>query len=72
MRRFTVAPAIDVGLHDVPRVVNIIAINTGAMLFVLTDDVKAAKRGAIPFATTGYSRRRGSTPSVVKIGFLCP
>jgi hypothetical protein len=72
MRRFTVTPAIDVSLHDVARAINIVAINTGAMFFVLTDDVKAAKRGAIPFATTGYARRRGSMFSVVKVGFLRP
>ena len=42
------------------------------MIFVLTDDLKAANRSAVSFASTGYARRRGSLPCAVEIGFLCP
>src|SRR6476660_5236902 len=72
MGRFAITPAIDVGLHHPARVINVVTINTGAMIFVLTADLKAANRSAVTFASTGYSRRRGSLPCAVEIGFLCP
>ena len=70
MRRFGVAPSIDVGLHDATRIVNIVAIETGAMIFVLTDDLKTANRSAVSFPATGYAGRRSSITSAVEIGFL--
>jgi hypothetical protein len=72
MPRFGVTPAINIGFHDVARVINIVTINAGAMIFVLTEDLKATNWGSIPFATTGYARRSGSMSSAVEIGFLCP
>jgi hypothetical protein len=70
MRRFRVAPVIDVGLHHATGTINVVTIETGAMLFVLTDDVKATNRSAVPFAATGYPRCRAYIPPAVKIGFL--
>src|SRR5438128_5780594 len=70
MRRFGVAPSIDVGLHDATRIVNIVAIETGAMIFVLTNDLKTANRSAVTFTTTGYAGRRSSITTAVEIGFL--
>src|SRR5438876_1156902 len=72
MRRSAVTPAIDVGLHDPTRVINVVTIETGAMIFVLTDDLKAANRSAVSFSATGYAGRRGSIPSAVEIDFLLP
>src|SRR6266436_7159306 len=72
MRRFGVTPSIDVGLHDATRVVNVVTIETGAMIFVLTDNLEVTNRSAISFATTGYARRRGFILSTVEIGFLRP
>src|SRR5206468_8524643 len=72
MGGFAVTPAIGVGLHDPARVINVVAIETRAMIFVLTDDLKAANRSAVPFSVTGYAGRRGSTPSAVEVGFLLP
>ena len=72
MWRFAVTSAIHVGLHDAARAINIVTIKTGAMIFVLTGDLKSANRSSIPFATTGYARRRRSIPCAVEIGFLCP
>src|SRR5258707_10626618 len=72
MRRLAVTPAVDIGLHDMAGVINVVTINTGAMIFVLTDDLKAANRSAVSFASTGYARRRSSMPCAVEIGFLCP
>src|SRR5438034_7022459 len=72
MRRSAVTPAIDVGLHDFARGVNVVPIETGAMIFVLTDDLKATNRSAVAFSTAGYAGRRGSIPSAVEIGFLLP
>jgi hypothetical protein len=56
MRRFGVTPDIDVGLHDPARIINVVTIDTGAMIFVLTDDLKPANRGAVALTTTGYTR----------------
>src|SRR5439155_19310808 len=70
--RFARAPAIDVGLHDPARVINVVTIETGAMIFVLTDDLKATSRSEVSFSATGYAGRRGSIPSAVAIGFLLP
>jgi hypothetical protein len=72
MRRFGVTPAIDVGLHDATRIVDIITIQTGVMIFVLTDNLEVTKWSAISFATTGYARRGDSISSTVEIGFLRP
>jgi len=72
MRRSAVTPAIDVGLHDPARVINVVTIETGAMIFVLTDDLKATNRSAVSFATTGYAGRRSSITSAIEIGFLLP
>jgi hypothetical protein len=54
MRRFGSAPAVDVRLHHPARTINIVSIKTGAMVFVLADDVKVSNRSAVPFASTGY------------------
>src|SRR5438876_9646542 len=70
MRRSAVTPAIDVGLHDPARVINVITIETGAMIFVLADDLKATNRSAVSFSATGYAGRRRSISSAVEIGFL--
>src|SRR5207247_8079057 len=72
LRRSAVTPAIDVGLHDPARVINVITIETGAMIFVLTDDLKATSRSAVSFSAAGYPGRRGSVISSVEIGFLLP
>src|SRR5438477_5724276 len=72
MRRSVGTPAIDVGLHDPARVINVITIETGAMIFVFTDDLKATNRSAVSLSATGYPGRRGSIPSAVEIGFLFP
>src|SRR6266568_403899 len=72
VRRSAVTPAIDVGLHDPIRVINVVTIEAGAMIFVLTDDLKATSRSAVSFSATGYAGRRGSIPSAVEIGFLLP
>jgi hypothetical protein len=68
--RSAVAPAIDVGLHDPARIINVITIQTGAMIFVLTNDLKATSRSAISFSSTGNAGRRSSITSAVEIGFL--
>src|SRR5437773_12379245 len=72
MRRSAVTPAIDVGLHDPARVINVITIETRAMIFVFTDDLKATNRSAVSFSTAGYPGRRGTVLSSVEIGFLLP
>src|SRR6266478_4070854 len=72
MRRSAVTPAIDVGLHDPARVINVITIETRAMIFVLADHLKATNRSAVSFSATGYAGRRGSIPCTVEIGFLLP
>jgi hypothetical protein len=70
MRRFGVAPVVYVRLHDPAGVINIVAVNTGAMIYILTEDLKATNRSAVPFATTGYARRCSSMSCAIKIGFL--
>src|SRR5438132_5586876 len=70
MRRSAVTPAIDGGLHDPPRVINVVTIDTGAMIFVLTDDLKATNRGAISFSSAGYTGRRSPITCAVEEGFL--
>src|SRR5437588_2843846 len=70
--RFARVPAIDIGLHDFARDINVITIETGAMIFVFTDDLKATNRSAVSFSTAGYPGRRGSVLSSVEIGFLLP
>lgn len=70
--RFARAPAIDIGLHDFARGINVVAIETGAMIFVFADDLKATNRSAMSFSTAGYPGRRGSVVSSVEIGFLLP
>ena len=66
------APSIDVGFHDATRIVNIVTIEAGAMIFVLPDNLEVTNRSAISFATTGYARRRGFMLAPVEIGFLRP
>src|SRR6266436_5075504 len=70
MRRSAVTPAIDVGPRDPARVINVVTIDTGPMIFVLTDDLKAPNRSAISFSAAGYAGRRSSIPCAVEIGFL--
>jgi hypothetical protein len=72
MRRSAVTPAIDVGFHDPARVINVIAIETGAMIFVFTEDPKATDRSAVSFPTTRYTGRRDSVLPAVELGFLRP
>ena len=72
MRRFRVTPRIDVGLHDVARVINKVTIDTGPMIFVLTDNLKTTNRRAVSFTATRYPRRCSSLRSAIKIGFLRP
>src|SRR5260221_10443978 len=72
VRRSAVTPAIDVGLHDPTRVINVVTIEAGAMIFVLTDDLKPTNRSAVSFSATGYPGRRGSVPSAIEIGLLLP
>jgi hypothetical protein len=72
MERSAVTPAVDVGFHDPARVVNVVTIETGTMIFVLTDHPEATDRSAVPFATAGYAGRRSSITSAVEIGFLLP
>ena len=70
MRRSAVTPAIDVGLNDPARVINVVTIETGAMICVFADNLKATNRSAVSFATTGYAGRRSSMTSSVEIRFL--
>ena len=72
MGRFGVTPGVDIGLHDSARVIDVVTIETGSMILVLANHLKATNRSAVSFATTGYARRRGSIPSAIKIGFLRP
>jgi hypothetical protein len=72
MRRSAVTSAIDVGLHDPARVIDVVTIQAGVMIFVLTDHLKATNRSAVSFATTGYAGRRSSITSSVEIRFLLP
>src|SRR4029434_20483 len=72
MRRFRVTPSIDVTFHHATRIINVVTIETGAMIFVLMDDLEVTNRRAISFTTTGYARCSGSIPPSVEIGFLCP
>src|SRR4026209_1375754 len=72
MRWFGVTPAIDVGFHDSARTINVVTIDTGAVIFVLADDLKTTSRCAVSFATTGYAGRRGYIPRAVDIRFLVP
>ena len=69
MRRFRVTPAVNVGLHDFTRGVNVVAIYAGAVIFVLTDDLERANRSAVSFSTAGYPGRRSLLLSV-QVGFL--
>jgi len=70
MLRSAFTPAIDVGLHDPARVINVVTIETGAMIFVLTNDLKATSRSAVSFATAGYAGRRSSMTCAINIRFL--
>jgi len=72
MRRSAVTPAIDVGLHDPARVINVVTIETGAMICVLTDDLKATNWSPVSFSAAWYPRRRSSIIPAVEIGFLLP
>ena len=72
MRRSAVTVAIDVGFHDPARVINIVTIETGAMICIFTDDLKATNRSAVSFATAGYAGRRSSITFSVEIRFLLP
>src|SRR5438128_12153056 len=72
MRRSAVTPAIDVGLNDPARVINVVTIETGAMICVFADNVKATNRSAVSFATTGYAGRRSSITSSVELRSLRP
>ena len=72
MGRFGVTPGVDIGLHDSARVIDVVTIETGSMILVLANHLKATNRSAVSFATTGYARRRGSIPSAIKIRFLRP
>ena len=72
MRWFGVAPAIDVGFHDSARIINVVTIKAGAMIFVFANDLKTTSRCAVAFATTGYAGRRGYISRAVDIGFLVP
>jgi hypothetical protein len=72
MRRSVVAPAIDVGLYDPARVIDVVTIETRAMIFVLTDDLKATNWRPVSFSAARYPRRRSSITPAVKIGFLLP
>src|SRR5205823_12015031 len=70
MRRSAVLPAIDVCLNDPARGINVVTIKTGAMSFVLTDDLKATNRRAISFSAAGNAGRRSSVTSTVEVSFL--
>jgi hypothetical protein len=54
------------------RGINAITIQTGAMMFVLTNDLKATNRSAVSFPATGYAGRRSSVTCAIEIGFLLP
>jgi len=70
MRWFGVTPAIDVGFHDSARIINVVPIDTGAMIFVLANDLEVTCGCAVAFPTTGYAGRRGYIPRPGDIGFL--
>lgn len=55
MRRFGIAPDIDVAFHYAARVIDVVTINARAMVFVLPDDLKPTNRCTVSFPTTGYS-----------------
>ena len=65
MRRSAVTSAIYVGLHHVAGIINVVTVNIGAMIFVLTNDLKPANGRAVSFTTTGYARRRSSMAAAV-------
>lgn len=54
--RLAVAPAIDVGLHDLARGINVVAIEAGAMIFVFPSDTKATNGSTMSFSTAGDRR----------------
>src|SRR5262245_7488219 len=70
MRRFGITSAIDVRFHYSPRVIYVVAIDAGAMSFVLANDPKSTNRSAEPFATAGYAGRRRNIPRPVDVSFL--
>src|SRR5262245_43570995 len=72
MWRAAVAPAIDVGLHDSARGINVVAVETGAMVDVFAGDPEATGRSAISFSTARYPGGRDPVAPTIKISFLCP
>jgi hypothetical protein len=50
MRRSAVTPAVDVGFHDAARVINVVTIEAGAMILVLTNDLKTTSGGTVSFS----------------------
>src|SRR5262249_20771649 len=72
MLRFGVTPRIHVGLHHSARIINIVTIDAGPIIFVLTDNLKATNGRAVSFATTRYPRRCTPIRSTIEIGFLGP
>ena len=50
MRGSVITPAIDISLNDVARVINIVTVDTGAMILVLTDDLKVTSRSTVSFS----------------------
>jgi hypothetical protein len=72
IRWFAVTPDIDVGLHNPPGSINVVAIDAGAMILIFTDNLKATNRSAVSFSTAGYPGGGSSVLSPVEIGLLLP
>ena len=70
MRRAAVASAIDVGLNDSARGINVVAVETGAMIDIFAGDPKATDRSPVSLSTTRYPGRRDPVAPAIKIGFL--
>jgi hypothetical protein len=70
-RRFRMLSHIDVGLHNAPGMVNVIAIQTRAMILALADHFEPAGRGIVTF-TTGGNRGLGDFVSTSQEKRLLP
>jgi hypothetical protein len=57
---------------DLARVINVVTVETGAMIFVLADDLKATNRSAVSLLDRSICGTTQFLPSAVEIGFLLP
>src|SRR5256714_9271941 len=69
-RRFAVFPAVDVGFHNPAGIIDVIAVETGAMIDVFPNNVEATDRGAVSFAAAGNARRSRAMFTAIQVGLL--